>query len=84
MLVNLVSAHLEFYYYFLKFLFYLSRLTRMNLFYLNRFLLCSTENTRYSAVLVFTYMLLECVSPTTLAEVGLCGFCTVYVSLGRN
>ena len=56
----------------------------MHLFYLYRVLFCGTENTSYSAVLVFTYMLLERVSSTTLAEVGLCGFCIVYVSVRRN
>ena len=37
----------------------------------------------HSVVLVFTYMLVEHVSSTTLAEVGLCGFCILYVSVGE-
>ena len=38
----------------------------------------------YSAVLVFTYMLLERVSSTTLAEVGLHALSILYVSLGST
>ena len=38
----------------------------------------------YSAVLVFTYMLLECVSSTTLAVVGLHALSILYVSVGST
>ena len=55
----------------------------MPLFHMCRLLFYGTENTKYSAVLVYTYKL-KSVMSTTLYELGLYVFCILYVSVGRG